>query len=67
LKIQRFRFNSDPNDHNNPTPLKPAAVTALTAKEQHLIFIKVAFSTFWFKFGAIIRRQAERRGKRHPT
>ena len=27
-----------------------------------LYFFKVAFSTFWFKFGATLRRQAERRG-----
>jgi len=26
-----------------------------------LQFFKVAFSTFWFKFGATLRRQAERR------
>ena len=26
-----------------------------------LYFFKVAFSTFWFKFGATLRRQAERR------
>ena len=25
-----------------------------------LYFFKVAFSTFWFKFGATLRRQAER-------
>jgi len=27
----------------------------------HSVIFKVAFSTFWFKFGAILRRQAERR------
>jgi len=37
--------------------------------EAALSFFKVAFSTFRFKFGATLRRQAEiaERGKRHPT
>jgi len=26
----------------------------------YTVFFKVAFSTFWFKFGATLRRQAER-------
>ena len=30
-------------------------------KSSTLYFFKVAFSTFWFKFGATLRRQAERR------
>jgi len=29
-------------------------------RSQHTVTFKVAFSTFWFKFGATIRRQAER-------
>jgi len=28
---------------------------------RYTVFLKVAFSTFWFKFGATLRRQAERR------
>jgi len=27
----------------------------------YTVIFKVAFSTFWFKFGATLRRQAERR------
>jgi len=32
----------------------------LLAPNRTLSFFKVAFSTFWFKFGATLRRQAER-------
>ena len=28
---------------------------------RYTVIFKVAFSTFWFKFGATLRRQAERR------
>jgi len=30
-------------------------------KPGYTVTFKVAFSTFWFKFGATLRRQAERR------
>jgi len=33
----------------------------ISSRLPSLQFFKVAFSTFWFKFGATLRRQAERR------
>jgi len=39
------------------------------AAASYTVIFKVAFSTFWFKFGATLRRQAERRdsGKRQKA
>jgi len=50
----------------SPGKSEPAKISACPghlgqARFRHTVIFKVAFSTFWFKFGATRRRQVERR------
>jgi len=42
-------------------PIGKLSASRKINKEGVSLIFKVAFSTFWFKFGATLRRQAERR------